>query len=564
MEKFTLDEAFDIAYKEMLDQQVSDDIKSLREEYTSEINEFIDAINILEDQDHITSYHGGIIFGGDPEEDKDNDDDKEDKSDYTFKPQNPRPVDSKNKTDRDVNNKKKSGSGSDDFGAFTKALELYDKMNDRAAARTDDMIKKIINNRNEYNSYPEYTAQPQFVEITSAKDLPFPKNLIFFITQLITWIKRHILNFIDKFSNIIRSLLGLKAAEPKYSKEDLAFKMSKAKTLETKFGVVTDSNAYKRLENYSDKLNDINGYDSKTKYTSAVAPVKLLTISPSDVKLLSDDFKITEDQSLTEADNQPVKVISIDTSTDLYNLKLSLQHFFDLFDNAFGSNDEKLFDTDDVMIVLELIKDAANNLKKGSPSVPELEVNGALTSNNIDSKRIRDNLIRTKINIDNLKKAYVTTNQQINIIAKIIMNKNLIGVSQMGVQYAFLSSASYKELSELAGIVENRLDEAKQIEKKLVKVKGMFENLTKELEKKRSMLSSVKNFAVTSIAQRNLENLYDSSRYMTQVIQLRLNALTLYVSELDDTRAIIKNMTAITESNLKTSFVSKLKNLFKK
>ena len=31
MEKFTLDEAFDIAYKEMLDQQVSDDIKSLRE-----------------------------------------------------------------------------------------------------------------------------------------------------------------------------------------------------------------------------------------------------------------------------------------------------------------------------------------------------------------------------------------------------------------------------------------------------------------------------------------------------------------------------------------------------
>ena len=51
---------------------------------------------------------------------------------------------------------------------------------------------------------------------------------------------------------------------------------------------------------------------------------------------------------------------------------------------------------------------------------------------------------------------------------------------------------------------------------------------------------------------------------MTQVVQLRLNALSLYISEINDTRSIIKNMNAIGEANKKLSFGDKLKNIFKK
>ena len=107
-------------------------------------------------------------------------------------------------------------------------------------------------------------------------------------------------------------------------------------------------------------------------------------------------------------------------------------------------------------------------------------------------------------------------------------------------------------------IVDTRLDEAKNIEKKLIKMKASYETLTKELEKKRSGLAAVKAFNITTIAQRQIENLYDASRYMTQVVQLRLNALSLYISEINDTRSIIKNMNAIGEANKKLSFGDKL------
>lgn len=549
MEKFILDEAFELAYQEVLNVSIEEELRSLREDYEQETQNFIDSLNILTESPIPAEPH--IVYDklsrfkdkDDDEEPEDDDDPEEDQNERNRRRSEPR-------------QKKNGGNGL----SYKDILDLYDKMNERSAQKIEKLEDDLNKLKKEKRINPSYSAQPQYVEMKELKNLPFPQNIVFFITQLITWIKRNILNFIDKFSNIVRSLLGLRVSEPKFNKDDLTLKMSAAKTIETKYGVITDGNTYNLKYDTSDDLNRINGYKVLPRYEVNAKPAKIININPSDVKLLTDDWKLLDSPVINEAE-QDVRILTIDTSKDLYNLKLSLQHFFDLFDNAFGSNDEKLFSVDDLEIILELLK---KSVKTATDGMPTMEVSGALTTNTIDANKIKDNLIRTKINTDNLKKAYVITNQQINAIAKIIMNKNIIGISQMGVQYAFLSSSSYKELSEMLEIVDIRLDEAKNIEKKLIKMKASYETLTKELEKKRSGLAAVKAFNITTIAQRQIENLYDASRYMTQVVQLRLNALSLYISEINDTRSIIKNMNAIGEANKKLSFGDKLKNIFKK
>ena len=547
MEKFILDEAFELAYQEVLNLSLEEEIRSLREDYEQETQNFIDSLSILTEFVPVDKDKVIIDPKRYPKDDEDDDDDgaeEEDDNDYGK---------------RRERKPERSRSNKNDL-SYKDILDLYDKMNERSAQKINKLENDLDILKKEKKLNPSYSAQPQYVEMKELKNLPFPQNIIFFISQLITWIKRNILNFIDKFSNIVRSLLGLRVTKPKFSKDDLALKMSSAKTIETKYGVITDSNTYRMKYDDSDNLNRINGYTVEPRYEANVKPAQIITVSPSDIKLLSDDWKFY-DSPIIHEDEEPVKILTIDTSKDLYNLKLSLQHFFDLFDNAFGSNDEKLFSVDDLEIILELLK---KSVKTATDGMPTLEVSGDLTTNTMDANKIKDNLIRTKINTDNLKKAYVITNQQINAIAKIIMNKNIIGISQMGVQYALLSSSSYKELSDMYEIVDTRLDEAKAIEKKLLKMKTSYETLTKELEKKRSGLVAVKAFNITTIAQRQIENLYDASRYMTQIVQLRLNALSLYISEINDTRSIIKNMNAINESNRKVSFADKIKNLFKK
>lgn len=549
MEKFILDEAFELAYQEVLNVSIEEELRSLREDYEQETQNFIDSLNILTESPIPAEPH--IVYDK-LSRFRDKDDDEEPEDDDV-------PEDDQNERNRrrsEPRQKKNGGNGL----SYKDILDLYDKMNERSAQKIDKLEDDLNKLKKEKRINPSYSAQPQYVEMKELKNLPFPQNIVFFITQLITWIKRNILNFIDKFSNIVRSLLGLRVSEPKFNKDDLTLKMSAAKTIETKYGVITDGNTYNLKYDTSDDLNRINGYKVLPRYEVNAKPAKIININPSDVKLLTDDWKLLDSPVINEAE-QDVRILTIDTSKDLYNLKLSLQHFFDLFDNAFGSNDEKLFSVDDLEIILELLK---KSVKTATDGMPTMEVSGALTTNTIDANKIKDNLIRTKINTDNLKKAYVITNQQINAIAKIIMNKNIIGISQMGVQYAFLSSSSYKELSEMLEIVDTRLDEAKNIEKKLIKMKASYETLTKELEKKRSGLAAVKAFNITTIAQRQIENLYDASRYMTQVVQLRLNALSLYISEINDTRSIIKNMNAIGEANKKLSFGDKLKNIFKK
>lgn len=526
MERFTLDEAFDIIYNEILEERLREDIADLSSSLAENQQQLAESLDILLELDELDTV------------------DKTVKANAGGNKTKPRSAE--------------GSSGGDGMG-WSDALSAYDRLSkaidDRATAKlasTTDAARSKIG-IDDYGHGGMRLASPQpvtgMIEYTTIKDMKFPQNVIFFITQIIKWVKNNILNFIDKFSNIVRSMLGLKASDPKFKESDLKLQLKKAKEIETKY-MITGDEAYTKDRSFADILN---GKSASTRVDpKKVRAVDVFDIDQSDIALLEGlDNILPESERLDEeyGDRDPkttTHVLRLDTSKDLLALRQSLDHFFDLFDNAFGSNDEKLFSVDDLEIMLDLFKKTMDAVWNPShDSAYELGGRVNFGSDAISAAKLKDNLLRTRINTDQLKQAYVVTNKQINTIAQIIMNKNMLGASQMGIQFAYLSASTYEVMIELIKIIDVRLKEASAMDKKLQKMKKSYEKLTDELNKRRMALSSVSGMTYTTVLQKRINELFDGSRYMTETVQLRLNTLALYISELNDTRAILKNLAAV-------------------
>jgi len=551
MDKFNLNEAFDKVFELSLQEKLNEDIDDLCEMFNNENNDFLDTITILQEALLLEFKEGD---GSDPEDEGKDDDGK--KKTTTGKKDD-------DKLDK-LSNELDSNHLNTISNIYSQAMAQYDKMTKNISDKA--MEKRIADQ--------DMTYKPLigFSEVTKMREMKFPSNIIFFITQFVKWIKNNVLNFIDKFSNIVRSLLGLETGKRKFNKDDLKLKLEKTRAIETKY-VIDDQDVYRKDDDVIDFLS------GEERYSSKVKPVSLLNIPYDEVKRLglTEELNIFKNiELLTEGSfnskdfdygahgTDSVNVIKLDTTKDLFALKQSLDHFFELFDSSYGSNDEKLFSIDDLEIMLKMFENTLKLLQNGANTDSALEIRGELTftGDAINATRLKDNLLRTKINTDNLKAAYVVTNKQINQIAQIIMNKNLLGASQMGVQYAFLSASTYETMIQILEIIDARLKEAKDMEKKLNKMKTAYVKLTNALDAKRAKLNTLSGLTYTTIIQRKINELYDGARYMTQTVQLRLNTLALYISELNDTRAILKNLNAIPEATLGKSGIRKMKQIF--
>ena len=551
MDKFNLNEAFDKVFELSLQEKLNEDIEDLCEMFNNENNDFLDTITILQEAMLLEFTEGD----GSKPEDEGKDDGKKKTTTTTKKDED--------KLDK-LSNELDSNHLNTIGNIYSQAMAQYDKMTKNISDKA--MEKRIADQ--------DMTYKPLvgFSEVTKMREMKFPSNIIFFITQFVKWIKNNVLNFIDKFSNIVRSLLGLETGKRKFNKDDLKLKLEKTRAIETKY-VIGDQDVYRRDDDVIDFLS------GEERYSSKVKPVSLLNIPYDEVKRLglTEELNIFKNiELLTEGSfnskefdggahgSDAVNVIKLDTTKDLFALKQSLDHFFELFDSSYGSNDEKLFSIDDLEIMLKMFENTLKLLQNGANTDSALEIRGELTftGDAINATRLKDNLLRTKINTDNLKAAYVVTNKQINQIAQIIMNKNLLGASQMGVQYAFLSASTYETMIQILEIIDARLKEAKDMEKKLNKMKTAYVKLTNALDVKRAKLNTLSGLTYTTIIQRKINELYDGARYMTQTVQLRLNTLALYISELNDTRAILKNLNAIPEATLGKSGIKKMKQIF--
>ena len=364
----------------------------------------------------------------------------------------------------------------------------------------------------------------------SIGSMKFPENIKFFIGQLVSWIKRVILYFIEKFKNLVRILTGHKAKE--LDSDDLKFRLDKVNKLKVIGlpGQYDSDNKLKTITAY--KMTDVGQF---SKY------VPLFKESSTITEGWLDKFdKKGDNVNLAKA---PV-VISIDVSRDLISLEQLIKHFLDLFDNAYGSNEEYLFGTGDLEMLLTIFQGTFKSITNGELS--SYEVGGGMAQTDaVSADRIKENLMRTKSNTDALKLAYQATSERISAVSQIIGHKQLTMSSNMGVAFKYFSSGTYQEMIKILDVINPRIEEASKFEKKLDNIQKKYNKLVIELQKISIALGGYGNIAYSTIYQRRISDLFNASRYMSQVITLRLAALGIYIKELKDIRATITNLNIV-------------------
>lgn len=423
------------------------------------------------------------------------------------------------------------------FNAIALVDNLTEEINDETRdisstirSATEALIKNRSLLTSDFNK-ASYESIPSAETVERISDMKFPKNIIFFIKQIINWIRRFVVYFIEKIKNIIRVIFG--RPEKELDKDYLKLRLYKTKKLETMKGV-SQVNAGKESD-----------------------PIKIYKLDPKDVK----EYTALKEEFLNESffeglfkeikDDKPIEkvpmYISIDVSKDLIILKEQVQHFLDLYEYALGSNNEHLFKTEDLEIILKIFKDTIRSIKDGTATTYEVGSQMAEFSA-IDSNRVKDNLVKTNINLENLKKAYMQTSAKIQDIANIISHKQLLLLSQSGViSYKTVSSGTLAEMERILDIVRPKVKEAAGLEKDLERTQKKYNQISAELQKMQQILGSFSNLTYTTVYQRRVTDLFNSARYMSQTISLRLTAIGLYIKALKEVCESIALLARINE-----------------
>lgn len=383
-----------------------------------------------------------------------------------------------------------------------------------------DKIVQSTTNTPTDGKLPEYEVKGVST-VETLSDMKFPKNVVFFIQQVIEWIKRVVVYFIEKIKNIFRALLNRPTKE--LNPDALKLKFSKARELETIVGVKNVAGKETPVRVSAIKASDLDRYYAlKESYEEINEGV------------LDDVIKPRKEETIK---TKPV-VVSIDISKDMMNLKELIQHFYDLYDGAFGSNNENLFKTDDLELILKLFKDTVASIRTGSATVYQVG-SAAVEVDTINSGRIHDNLIRTNTNINALKDAYIQTSKMIQNVTNIITHKELLMLSGYGIDTKWLSSATYAQLIEISKTLKPRIKEAERDEKMLTKMQHEYSAVADKLSKMQRAFMAFSNVSYTTVYQRRIVDLCNSARYMTQLVTLRLTGITLYLKEMKDIKDMI-------------------------
>ena len=395
-----------------------------------------------------------------------------------------------------------------------------------------DTIRKIVelSKQSEKDTMPSYDAAQGFVSVKKISEMKFPGNIIFFIESLISWITNVVKRFISFFSNAIRGVFGLETTKDKFE-DDLRLKLERVKKIENTVAPMNVGNVAKFMKIYSLSDKDLEKVGSFTRNESVLVEAGKDDMTHQPTKI-----------------GQPINVISIDVSKDMELLNQLLQHFVDLFDEAYGSNGEHLFKTDDLELLLRLFQATINDITKGTVSTYALS--GKLTTMELlDSSKLRDNLIRTKLNTDNLKRAYQETDNKITDTLAMINQGLVLASSKLGEAFKYYSASTYSQMIDILQVLQPRIKSVEKIEKDMMKMKATFDTITIQLGKQRQAMGAFGQIAYTSVYQRKIDELFNSARFVSQTITLRLTVLGLYLKELKNVRESVKNVNAINQAS---------------
>jgi len=372
------------------------------------------------------------------------------------------------------------------------------------------------------------------VSVQKISEMRFPENIIFFFQQLISWIVNLIKKFVSFFTNALRRLFGMPEGEK--FEDDIKLNLARAK----------------KIESIAMPISNQKDYASKRNFPKAVS---LVGIDPSDIERFISLFeaessleKPAKGASLENRESKQVMAIDINISKEMEGIHQLLQYFFDLFDNSYGSNREHLFGTEDLEMLLELFKLTIKDLGEGTVSTTA--IGGKMSSMQLlSADKLKDNLLRTKVNTDNLKKVYVQIQEAITNMLAILSHKQLIAAEGLGVNYRFYSASTYIQMVKILDAVKPRIKQAEQMEKELKKMQSVYDKIVVQLGKQRQVLLGFGQVTYTSVYQKKINELFDASRYVSQTISLRLATLGLFIRQIKDVQESIYNVNAINSRN---------------
>jgi hypothetical protein len=376
-------------------------------------------------------------------------------------------------------------------------------------------------------------------KVTPISQMKFPENLMFFIDSLIKWIVNLVMKFISFVTNAIRRFFGLTEGRETLTSDDLRLKLQKIEKIRSVATVLSQKDV------------------EKFKASPRVATI--VQLDGRDVELvnsLREGFLFEYDGEVDSRgrygevtpreryDSKPILGISIDISREMENLDQLLQHFLDLYDNGFGSNQEHLFGVDDLEILLNLFQSALKDMSKGT--VSRYAVAGKLVqADYLDAGKLKDNLLRTKVNTDNLKEVFTETQKRIENTLTMITQKQLLASQQMGVSFKYYTAATYEQMIKILSAIEPRIKDASKMENEMEKVKKMFDKIVIELGKQRQALMGYGDVVYTTQAQRQTDELFNGARYLSQTVSLRLATLGLYLKQIKDIRVGITTIVSV-------------------
>ena len=402
---------------------------------------------------------------------------------------------------------------------------------DRTIKALHDILKKVADSsysspKDSTETHPRDDREAQYIPVAGLSltqdffSFKFPQNIIFLIGRIVDWIQRVIIHFIAKFKNIINIILGNDTKKLTDAEKDIKLRFTKTKELER---VV----ALPKLT--GEKTKFATAYQANSGDIVNFRPLGITESTDVDLEKKMSDRQI---------------IISVDISKDLISLEQLLQHFFDLFDNALGSNSEHLFGTDDLELMLKIFKDTIDDVKNYKTVSYEIGGN-AVEATPIDARRMSDNLNRTHVNTQNLRNAYTQTAEAIKRVSTVLTQKQLLMATQMGAEFAFLSSASYARMSNILDIVKPRIKTADKLYKNLDKMRDMYGRIANDLSNYTRKIGAFSSMSYISTYQKKVTNLFDSARYVTQIISLRMNALAAYIANLRNVQEMIISINRI-------------------
>jgi hypothetical protein len=261
------------------------------------------------------------------------------------------------------------------------------------------------------------------------------------------------------------------------------------------------------------------------------------------IKLYEQNAQLTinEDNSLTEAPSS-TKFVVVDVSKQIFELNVAIDHFFKLFDNAFGTNGEHLYDDSDLLALSKLIKITVKNVEKGQLFPTENEFGDVRLEHGISRDKAKQNLNNTKVNTDKLRSAYLNTANIIQNLLQTIATKQAQTTTSLASMSLF-NKMTNKQLKALAKKVTPRLKQAEKMYKNLNKMITKFKKISSKISEKQFNIQKLAAVSFTTPDVRLLQDYFQTVRMLIQTTDLRMSALAIYIKEMRDIQGALEMFT---------------------